>query len=122
MTTTHALAYADRGTARPPRRQSRFAVAAALWCPASALASFLLLLAAKDNALPQHFLCCKHPEVAVLVFVVVPAIGTLAGLVSVARIARSRGALGGWVAAAIAVVLWSGLTLVGWGLVQLVKM
>ena len=119
---TATLPYADRQTLAPPRRRSKLALAAALWCLASALASFLLLYATDAGALSQHFLCCNHPEVAMFAFVVVPAIGAVAGVGSLVRLARARGALKGWVPAVAAVVLGPGLTLVGWGLVHLVKM
>ena len=121
-TTAHALEYADPETARPAPRRSRLALVAAFWCLGSALASYLLMLAGRGNALPQHFLCCKHPEVAVFAFVVVPSIGAAAGLVSLLRIARSRGSLTGWLPAATAVMLGPGLALVGCVLVALVKM
>ena len=116
------LHYADPLTADPPRRRSRLATAGAIWCLGSPLVSFLLLIAAQGDALPQHFLCCRYPEVSVAVFIIAPAIGSLIGATASTRIARSGGRLTGWFAAAFASGTGTLLAFVGFGLYNLVRM
>ncbi len=95
------------------RRWSRLALAACAWCVLSPLLSVGLLFLADGNRLPQHFLCCKHPEVAALVFILMPAAGAVAGVVSIVRLRRQRPWLKGWPFAIAAVVIGAPLALAG---------
>ena len=99
---------------------SRGAVGAFAWvlaCPT--LIGVPLLVAANENWLPQHSLCCRHPEVTVLAFTVMPLIGaTWGGLAttSILRSARRPKPRGIWLSSAATVL---GLTLALLGLVLL---
>ncbi len=100
MTTAdNILPYAEpvSGAPRPWRRSAVKALVYVIACPF--VVALPLLYAANEGWLPQHFLCCHHPEVTLLAFTGPPLVGVIwAGVVlrqilRDARRPRPRGAL-----------------------------
>jgi hypothetical protein len=117
------LAYAD-GATRVPRQWSRAAVKALAWVIASPLfVGFPLVYTAHRGWLPQHFLCCNHPEIALIAFVGMPLIGAAWGGVAILLIwrhrtrPRPRGAL----VASAAIALGLALAVLGLGVSYALK-
>jgi len=103
-----------------PRRWCRSAVKALAWVVASPILVALPLLYAADNHwLPQHFLCCYHPEVAVLAFTVMPLVGSVWGGMAVTQIIREtrRPRSRGMTVACLAMIGGGVLALSGMGVV-----
>ena len=80
MTTAdNILAYAEPASSGA-RAWCRSAVTSLVYVIAYPLLVALpLLYAANENWLPQHFLCCNHPEVTLLAFTVMPLAGAVWG-------------------------------------------
>ena len=83
------------------------------------LVAFPLLYAADRKWLPQHFLCCNHPEVTVLAFTVLPLLGTAWAASAIVRIVRDkrRPRPRGIIVASLALLI--GIALAGCGVVLL---
>ena len=116
MTTAdNILAYAEPGRAgrRPWCRSAVTSLVYVVACPV--ILGMPLLYAADEGLLPQHFLCCNHPEVTVLAFTVMPLAGAVWGglalwqILSDARRPRLRGV----VLAMLALLLGLGLGATG---------
>ena len=117
------LTYADP-QARVPRRWSRAALHALAWVLASpVLVSLPLLFAVHRGWLPQHFLCCRHPQVALIAFVGVPLLGAAWGGGAVVLIRRHRTLPRprGIVLAIAATILGLALALLGFGVTWALK-
>lgn len=91
----HDLNYAEptTGVRRPGTRMAQVATVGLLASWALAVTLFCL---ANTNRLPQHFLCCRHPEVAWMAFVIAPAVMAGSGLFALIQIARTHGTLTAW--------------------------
>jgi hypothetical protein len=114
-TADNILAYAEPAQTGP-RPWCRSAVKSLVYVIACPLVVALpLLYAANENWLPQHFLCCNHPEVTVLAFTVMPLAGAVWGglavwqILSDARRPRPRGVI----LAMLAIILGFGLAAMG---------
>lgn len=108
------LSYAGPSTPRAPKRRLRLALIAVLPVLVTPLLAAVLLGAADRRVLPEHFLCCNHPEVTVGGFIVLPSVGAVCGVVSVGRLLRGRRMLKGWVPAVIAILVNPLLALARW--------
>jgi hypothetical protein len=95
------LSYAGPSTKVSRRRRMRLALAAAATILLTPLLAAAMIAAVEWRVLPQHFLCCNHPEVAIAGLVVLPSLGALCGLVSIGRLALGRGTFKGWVPAVV---------------------
>ena len=116
MTTAdNILAYAEPGRAgrRPWCRSAVTSLVYVVACPL--LVALPLLYAANENWLPQHFLCCNHPEFTVLAFSVMPLIGAVWGGLALSQILRDlrRPRPRGAVLASLAIILGVGLAATG---------
>ena len=108
MTTAdNILAYAEVGRVgcRPWCRSAVRSLVYVIACPL--VVALPLLFAANENWLPQHFLCCNHPEVTVLAFTVTRLAGAAWGGFALWQILRDvrRPRARGTVLATLAIVL-----------------
>jgi hypothetical protein len=115
---TTILGYAGPATSAP-RRWCRNAVRALAWVLAyPLLVGAPLIYAADNNWLPQHFLCCRHPEVTFLAFVATPFVGGALGVISLVqiRLDKSRPRQRGVCAASLSILFGAVFILFGIGL------
>jgi hypothetical protein len=116
MTTAdNILAYAEpgQGGRRPWCRSAVQSLLYVVACPV--ILGMPLLYAADEGWLPQHFLCCNHPEVTVLAFTVMPLAGAVWGGLALSQVLRDvrRPRPRGTVLAALAIVLGVALGAIG---------
>lgn len=101
------LPYAEpvSGASRPWRRSALKAFVYVIACPL--IVALPLLYAANEGWLPQHFLCCRHPELALLAFTGTPLVGVIWGAVVLRQILRDarRPRPRGAILAALAIVI-----------------
>jgi uncharacterized membrane protein YraQ (UPF0718 family) len=96
-----------------PRRWSRRALVALVVVLAAPLVSGGVLYLTDRNLLPQHLLCCRHPELGFFVLVVFPLAGSVTGCAAVPQIRRHRASLRGRGVAVTAVLLGAVLAAAG---------
>ena len=99
-----------------PRPWCRSAVRSLVYviaCPP--VVSLPLLYASDEGWLPQHFLCCHHPEVTLLAFTGTPLVGVVWGGVALGKILRDarRPRPRGTILSVLAIVIGLGLASMG---------